>query len=164
MKDFVYAPGVLFYSLSFMYQNAFFIGTKYALYVCPEDKDKDAQTATGTVSNFIEGKKSDIFLMNLVQQPDTNAKVIHDVFSHAIRANNETGYNNIACVDFLSAKRIRFNSNWFETSIAIGYKENLMSEKFMVGGFGKAYKKDFVNFYLQFYKPNKMLKSEENFK
>lgn len=164
MKDFVYAPGVLFYSLSFMYQNAFFIGTKDALYVCPELKDKDAQDATGQINNFMEGKKSDIFLQHLVNDPLTTPQLIHEIFARAIAENNSTGFNNIAYIDLTTAKRIRLNASWFETSIAVGYKENLISEKYMIGNFGKAYKKDFADFYLQFYRPNKMLKAEDNFK
>lgn len=163
MKEFVYAPSVLFYSLSFMYQNAFFIGTKHFLYVCPELKDKEAQMATGEIVNQIEGKKSDVFLGNLVKEPGLTTDRIHELFTKAIAENNQSGFNNIACFNLAEVKRIRLNSGWFETSIAVGYKENLLGEKFMIGNFGKTYKKEIANFYLQFYKPNKMLKAEENF-
>ena len=103
MKDFVFAPEILFVSYHFMYQKAFFVGTQHSLYVCPAEKDKDAQMKTGSIFNLIDGKRADIFLLQLVQDAATDSKKIHEIFSSAIADNNETGFNNIAYIDLKTA-------------------------------------------------------------
>lgn len=163
MKDFVFAPETIFYSLKFIFQPTFFIGTKEALYLCPITPGATAQEA-GRIYNLIEGKKSDIFLTNFLNDPSTNSKMIHELFASVIEKNNSEGSNNVAYLDLSTAKFLRFNASWIETSIAVGYKESFIGDKYMVGNFGKEYKKSIVDFYKQYYPSNKVLKAANNFK
>lgn len=165
MKDFVYSPQVNFNSYKFMYQKAFFIGTKNKLYICPSEKDAIPNIGgrPGSIFNLIDGKKAEIYLLELVSNPTTDADKIHEVFNELIQRNNADGENNVAYIDLTELKRLRIDNNWMGAGIITGYSTNLLGDKNAITGFGKKYKKDIVEFYKQYYPLNKLLKAEENF-
>lgn len=167
MKDFVFAPEVIFISFKFTYLKAFFIGTKNALFVCPPDRTYITTRGNNSTSifNLFEGKRSDIFLMNLVNDPATNAEIITEKFAEAIKTNLADGHNNIAYINLAEIKRLRFNAKWYGNGIVASHSTNLITgDRISISKYGKAYTPAINTFYRQFYPMNKILKGEEHFK
>lgn len=158
MKDFVFAPQVTFMSFKFMYERAFFFGTKDAFYVCPYFQDDQS------TPNLIQGQPARDFLMKLANDPSTNVDTIHQIFAEAISVNNAAGSNNLAYIDVNELKRLRIDARFIGTSIVAGFSTNIVTgDRMLISGFKKPYKKMIGPFYKQFYPLSKILKVEEGF-
>jgi hypothetical protein len=167
MKDFVYAPEVMFVTFYYRYMKNFFIGTKDTFFVCPEFRSGPTGKGknTGSGLNLFEGKKASIFLMDLVNDPATNAEVISEKFAAATIKNMEDGHNNIARIDIADLKRLRFNAKWYGNGIAAGHTTNIITgDRIAITRYGKSNTKSINDFYTQYFPMNRILKAEENFK